>query len=134
MQADQDTVLLRTPMDKNFHAKVHVSACKLYHRDGSDPLPLLPDSQVDAENWEIKAIVGHRWSQDPRKKEFRVRFMHAPHNVPACDEWFSSADLSAGKLIRTYNQLIKGGAEFVDGVLMPGVQHAARGTHGRRSV
>ena len=134
MQADQDTVLLRTPLDKNFHARVHVSACKPYFRDEADPLPLLPDSQVDSENWEIQAIVGHRWTLNPRRKQFRVRFMHAPHNVPACDEWFASADLSADKLIRTYNRLVNSGAKFEDGVLLSGLQHAARVPHGRGPI
>ena len=93
--ADAQIVKLRTPLERQFHCRVHVSACKLYHRDDADLQPALPDSQIDKENYEIKEIVGHRWSSDPRRKEFRVRFMHLPHDNPAYDhdEWFARANL-----------------------------------------
>ena len=118
IKADSETLTVRTPMDKDFHARVHVSACKLYVRDAEHQLPQLPDSQVDDENWEIRAVVGHRWTQSPRRKEFRVRFMHAPHNVPEHDEWFAASDLSATKLVKEYNKLLKQGYSFADGLVL----------------
>ena len=86
IDATSETVKLRTPLDKDFFCKAHASACKLYVRpDVSKPAPLL-DSQTDADNWERKAIVGHKRAENSRCKEFRVRFMHPPHNVPDKDE------------------------------------------------
>ena len=118
IDADAQTVKLRTPLDKQFHCRVHVSACKLYHRDDADLQSPLPDSQIDKENWEIKEIVGHRWTTAPRRKEFRVRFMHPPHDSPAFDEWFARTDLSAGKLISQYNLLLRKGLSYLDGLLI----------------
>ena len=89
IDADPETVKVRTPLDKDFHARVHASACKLYVRAEDDQQQAMPDSQVDEENWELEAVVGHRWLKNPRKKEFRVRFRYPPHNTPDSDEWFA---------------------------------------------
>ena len=107
---------LRTPLDKDFHCRVHAYACKLYNRAAEDQQPLLPASQIDSHNWEIKEIVGHRWDSDPRRKVFRARFMYPPHNVPELDEWFVGDDLNATKLISAYKTLLKQGVRFTDGV------------------
>ena len=124
ISADKNTVLLRTPMDKDMHARVHVSGCKKYVRNADEPVHLLPDSQLDKENWELQAIVGHRWTENPRRKEFRVRFKHAPHNTPDYDEWFDSEHLNAGKLVKEYNKLVKQGFIFSDGLQIdPGLSH-----------
>ena len=87
---------------------------------------MLPDSQIDKDNWEIKAVVGHRWNKGPpRQKEFRVRFAHPPHDVPASDEWFASSDLSATKLVKSYNRLLKQGFTFADGLVITPVGKAS---------
>ena len=114
VSADEHTVLVRTPLDKDMHARVHVSGCKLYVRDPDEPRVHMPDSQLDKENWEIEAIVGHRFVG--RRKEYRCRFKHAPHNTPAHDEWFSSANLSANRLRKEYQSLLSNGVTFVEGV------------------
>ena len=125
IDADAETVKLRTPLDKQFHCRVHASACKMYHRGEADQLPPMPDSQIDQENWEIKEVVGHRWATSPRRKEFRVRFMHAPHDRPENDEWFCKDDLQATKLISQYNLMLRKGMSFHDGLLVaPGPVHA----------
>ena len=115
ISANAETVQLRTPLDKNFHCRVHVAGCKLYHR--AEALPVMPDSQIDKQNWEIRKIVGHRWVDHPRRKQFRCRFMHPPHDTPDKDEFFYLEQLKAGKLIRAYNLALKQGALFKNGVL-----------------
>ena len=118
LDATAETVKLRTPLGKDFFCKAHASACKPYLRpDGQQPPPL-PDSQIDADYWEIKEIVGHRWSTAPRRKEFRVRFAHPPHNVPEKDEWFPLADLNASKLVKEYNAKLNSGYSYSDGILV----------------
>ena len=78
IDADPETVKLRTPLDKDFHCRMHASACKLFNRADEDKQPVLPASQIDSHNWEIKEILGHRWDSDPRRKVFRARFMYPP--------------------------------------------------------
>ena len=115
IDADAETVKLRTPMDKQFHCRVHSSACKLYVRASGDQPPMLPDSQIDKDKWDIKAVVGHRWNKGPpRQKEFKVKFAHPPHDVPASDEWIASSDLSATKLVKGCNKLLKQGYLFAE--------------------
>ena len=124
---DSATLKVRTPMDKDFHARVNVSACKLYHRPEGESPPDLPPSQIDSENWEIAAIVGHEWTKDPRRKIFRARHKLPPHNTPEHDEWFDSDHLNAPKLLREYNALLKKGVTFKDGVPSQAGQEASRG-------
>lgn len=121
ISANAETLKLRTPLDKNFFARVHVCACKRYYRDGEKTLQM-PHSQIDSDHWEIKAIVGHRWLSKPRRKQFRVRYAFPPHDTPSSDEWFDAADLNAKRLLKEYTTLIKAGTKFVDGV--PCAEHA----------
>ena len=130
ISADEHTVLVRTPLDNDMHARVHVSGCKLYFRDPEEQKGALPDSQLDKDNWEIEAIVGHRFVG--KRKEFRCRFKYAPHNVPAHDEWFATSDLSANRLKKEYNSLLSRGVTFVDGVQVDaGVRHTAQRAGGQ---
>ena len=130
ISADKTTVLVRTPLEKNMHARVHVSVCKLYVRDPDEPVIALPDSQVDKEHLEIKAIVGDRWTKCPRRKEFRVRFMHPPHDTPSHDEWFASTHLKADRLKKVYRDQLAEGFKFVDGVCVPPGVPTPRGPMG----
>ena len=64
-----------------------------------------------------------------------MRFMHAPHNVPQHDEWFAATDLSATKLVKEYNKLLKQGYSFADGlILATGPANPRELRHGRRGV
>ena len=119
IDADPTNVVVRTPLGRDFHAKLHVSACKQYHfRPGSEPT-VLPASHVDEDTVELSQVVGHRRTPgDGRRIEYRCRHKYPPHNTPTHDIWRSRADLSAGALLRKYREALTRG-QFVDGIFLP---------------
>ena len=115
IDADENTVLLRTPLNVDFHARANVSACKKYiFPPGETPEDLIP-SQITRDTLEIGRIVGQRKSlEDGRVIEYRCRLKHPPHNTAEFDEWFIGRDIKASRLMTRYKlDLTKG--NFVDG-------------------
>ena len=119
IDADDTNVVVRTPMGRDFHEKVHVSACKQYHyKPGHEPQSR-PASMVDDDNVELSKVVGHRRAdQDRRVIEYRCRHKYPPHDVPEHDIWCRRADLHAGGLLKKYRLELERGC-YVDGVFVP---------------
>ena len=119
IQADANTVLLRTPLHVNFHARANVSACKLYHFPAGEEPERLPPSWITPDDVEIGRIVGDRKSEkDKRVIEYRCRLKYPPHNQPQFDRWFSGKELRCQRLLRAYKLDLQKGS-FSDGVFVP---------------
>ena len=119
MDCDEHTLLLRTPLDENFHAKVNVGACQRYIFPPGEEPPVLPPSFIDHDTVELSRIVGERTlPHDKRKKEYRCRLRYPPHNTPEHDRWFLAKDLSSRILLKRYKADLERGS-FVHGEFIP---------------
>ena len=127
-----ETAKLRLPNNINIHARIHVSQLRRYHPDESLPqLPPPPPSLVEQaegeEIWEISHICGQRYERNPdtgrMRKEYRVRYLYPPHNVPEHDDWKPAADLKAAHSLRVFRkQLQLGSFDSNTGAFIPHAQ------------
>ena len=118
IDADDTNITVRTPLGKDFHSKVHVSACKLYHYPPGREPQILAGSYIDEHTVDLALIVGHRRSaKDQRVIEYRCRHKYKPHNIPSCDLWIPRSELHAGALLKRYRLALQRGS-FVEGVFV----------------
>jgi hypothetical protein len=95
-------------MNYPMHPVINIEHLKRYHespevfgeRNQLDP----PRSFLDAtEEFEVEAIVGHRYNKAKRRREYRVRWMGYD---PTDDSWQTCYDLrNAHELRSTYDRL-----------------------------